>query len=410
MLDLRYIREHSDEVRCSIERRGVNVKLDRWLKLDQRRAELIPQVEQLRSQLKVDGKPTHEELAALQLTKEALRKHDEELTYVEEEWKRLWEDIPNLIDEGTPEGGEEANREERQGGQIPTFDFEPKDHLELNETLHFVDFESGAKVAGSRFYYLNDNGTRLWDAIEMLAKQVIRKHGFSLSMVPNMVNSVVAAGTGFLPRGEERQIYQVEGEDLNLIATAELPLTGRYMNNVLPLTDEQPILWASSSPCYRMEAGAYGKFAKGLYRVHQFQKLEMYAYTTPAKSAEMLDQILAIEEEICQLLEIPYRVVRIADGDLSAPAYRKYDLEYWSPTDKTWRELTSCSNCTDYQARRLNIRYKQADGSLAFAHTLNGTAVSSGRNLIAVLENHQLADGTVRIPAALEQFYGGKVL
>ncbi len=410
MLDLTILREHPDEVLASVKRRGMHVALDRWQKLDTRRSELIPVVEQLRGSLKLTGKPTQEQVTALQATKEKLKQHEEELTYIEKEWRSLWEDLPNMIDEGTPDGGEEANQEIKQGGTKPSFGFAVKDHLELNQKLDFVNFEDGAKVAGSRFYYLNDNGAALWDAIEQVAKQAVREAGFQMSMVPHMVNSAVAAGTGFLPRGEERQIYKVEDEDLNLIATAELPLTGRYMDTVLPLRADQPILWAAVSPCYRLEAGTYGKFAKGLFRVHQFEKLEMYAYTTPEESAALLEKILVVEEKICAALEIPYRVVRIAAGDLSAPAFRKYDIEYWSPSDETWRELTSCSNCTDYQARRLSIRYKQADGSLAFAHTLNGTAVTSSRTLIAVIENHQQADGSIRLPKAVAHYYGRETL
>ena len=408
MLTPAYIRENTDEVRASIARRNMSVDLDRWLKLDMRRSELIPLVEVARSKLKLADKPTEEQLVQLQKDKQELARHEEELKYVEAEWQRLLEDIPNLIAEGTPEGGEDASEEVRVGGTKPEFGFEPKDHLALNETLNFIDFEAGAKVAGSRFYYLRDRGVRLWDAVQALAKAELRRRGFEFLYVPNMVNSRVAAGTGFLPRGEERQIYKAEGEDLNMIATAELPLTGFAMDEVIDV--EKPILLAASSPCYRLEAGAYGKFSKGLYRVHQFEKLEMYIYAQPDQSEDLLEEILAIEESICEQLEIPYHVIRIADGDLSAPAYKKYDLEYWSPVDGSYRELTSCSDCTAYQARRLNIRYRTADGLLAHPHTLNGTAVTSSRTLIAILENHQTEDGRVRLPAALAKYYGEEYL
>ncbi len=408
MLQLSLLRENPDSVRQSILRRGLKVDLDRWLSLDRRRAELIPQVEQARSAMKLKGKPTPEELKHMQVAKRELTEREEELAYIEAEWQRLLEDMPNLIADGTPDGGEEANREERTGGVRPEFDFTPKDHLELNQQLKYVDFESGAKVAGSRFYYLADKGSRLWDAIELLAKRELRKRGFEIMTVPHMVNQRVAAGTGFLPRGEERQIYKVEEADLNLIATAELPLTGLMMDEVLEVA--QPIKLAASSPCYRLEAGTYGKFSKGLYRVHQFNKLEMYVYCRPEDSANLLEEIVAIEEALCQQMEIPYRVVRIAAGDLSAPAYKKYDLEYWSPVDASYRELTSCSDCTDYQARRLNVRYRTPEGKLDYVHTLNGTAVTSGRGLIAVIENHQTADGRVRLPAALADIYGGEYL
>jgi seryl-tRNA synthetase len=408
MINLQFLRENPDVVRESILRRGMKVDLDRWLVLDARRAELIPEVEAARSKFKLKGKPNPEELEALQIAKTQLAEHEEELSYVEAEWQRLLEDLPNVIADGTPDGGEEANREERKGGVQPSFDFQPKDHLELNDQLRFVDFESGAKVAGSRFYYLRGPGVKLWDAILTLAKQVLTEHGFELLYVPHMVNSRVAAGTGFLPRGEERQIYKTEDVDLNLIATAELPLTGLYMDSEVDITE--PTKLAAVSPCYRMEAGTYGKFSKGLYRVHQFEKLEMYVYAQPGQGESILEQILAVEEELCERLEIPYRVVRIAAGDLSAPAYKKYDVEYWSPVDQSYKELTSCSDCTDYQARRLNVRARAEDGTLTYPHTLNGTAVTSSRTLIAILENHQTAEGRVKLPAALAEIYGGEFL
>lgn len=408
MLDLRYIRENQEEVRSSIQRRGLTTDLDRWLKLDTRRSELVPQVDDLRAKLKIEGKPTPEQLSALQKVKQDLGEREQELAYIEREWKELWSDIPNMLADDTPEGGEEANRAEYVGLEPKLRDFEPKDHMELNETLQFVDFESGTRTSGSRFYILKSRGARLWQACVQLISRAAAEEGFELTMVPHMVSDRVAAGTGYLPRGEERQIYRVEGEDLNLIATSELPLTGMHMDQILDLT--QPLLYAGLSSCYRMEAGTYGKFAKGLYRVHQFEKLELYAYSKPEASEAMLKSIMTLEEKICQMLEIPYRVLRIAAGDMSAPAFQKYDLEYWSPTDQTWRELTSCSNCTDYQARRLNIRYRTEDGSLGHPHTLNGTAITSTRTLIALIENHQTADGSVRLPAALQTFYGGEYL
>ncbi len=408
MLDLRYLRENPDEVRTSIQRRGLKTDFDRWLKLDARRSELIPQVDELRAQLKIEGKPTPEQLTELQKVKHSLGEREQELAYIEREWKELWSDVPNRLAEDTPDGGEESNRAEYVGLEPRKMDFPIKDHMELNETLGFVDFESGTRTSGSRFYILKSRGARLWQACVGLISQLAAEEGFELTMVPHMVSDRVAAGTGYLPRGEERQIYRVEGEDLNLIATSELPLTGMHMDQVIDLAEPQ--LYAGLSSCYRMEAGTYGKFAKGLYRVHQFEKLELYAYTQPEQSEAMLKKILALEEKICQTLEIPYRVLRIAAGDMSAPAYQKYDLEYWSPSDETWRELTSCSNCTDYQARRLNIRYRAVDGSLQNPHTLNGTAITSTRTLIALIENFQTADGNVRLPAALQPFYGGETL
>jgi seryl-tRNA synthetase len=224
-------------------------------------------------------------------------------------------------------------------------------------------------------------------------------------MVPHLVSTRVLEGAGFSAKGDEKQVYKIEGEDLNLIATAEIPLTGFFADEIVPI-EWLPSRMAGWSPSYRVEGGAYGKHNRGLFRTHQFNKVELYIYCEPKDSDEWLQKLLAIEEEICQALEIPYRVVRIASGDLGAPAYKKYDLEYYSPVDKTYRELTSCSNVTDYQARNLNIRYRQADGETAFVHTLNATAAAMGRLMVAIIENYQRADGKVEMPRALRSYMG----
>lgn len=358
----------------------------------------------MRTKLKLDGKPSEEELKHLQQTKTQFEQAQKQFEQVRNQYNQLLTQIPNLIAPNTPDGDESANRVEKTSGPTPKFDFTPKDHLSLNEKLDLVDFESGARVAGNKFYYLKDKAIRLEWAINNLAINLLRQEGFEFVGVPHLVKEKIATGSGFSPRGDEDQIYKVEGEDLHLIATAEISLTGMLAGDTIDL--DQPRLLAALSPCYRKEAGAYGKFSKGLYRVHQFNKIEMYVFCQPTDSPEILKRILSVEEKLCDLLEIPYRVIRIAAGDLSAPAYEKYDVEYWSPADGDYRELTSCSNCTDYQARRLGIRYRTADGQPAFLHTLNGTAVTSSRSLIAVIENHQTKDGEVYIPKALQQYYG----
>lgn len=408
MLDIRFIRTHPDEVKDSIRRRGLKVDLDKLLALDKKRVSLQQNNDNLRSQLKTRGRPDTKELKKLQAIKIEFEKNDKEYSDVSSDYKAILSQVPNLIAEGTPDGGEEANRAEKTVGDVPKFDFEPKDHMALNERLGFVDFESGSKVAGSKFYFLTDAGVRLEWAINTLAMKLLQAEDYKMITVPHMVTESILDGAGFSPRGDEDQIYKIENEDLHLIATAEISLTGMYAGDILDL--DKPRKFAGYSPCYRKEAGAYGKYSKGLYRVHQFNKLEMYNFCRPQESEKLLESILKIEEKLCQALEIPYRVVRIAAGDLSAPAYKKYDIEYWSPTDQAYRELTSCSNCTDYQARRLSIRYRESDGSLAFAHTLNGTAVTSSRSLIAVLENHQTKDGNVKIPHALQEYYGSDKL
>jgi len=250
---------------------------------------------------------------------------------------------------------------------------------------------------------------KLETAVTQFIFETLEADGFVPAIVPNMVTSRVAAGSGYLPRGEERQIYKIEGEDLNLVATAEMALTGLYADEILDQAD-LPKMFIGSSPAYRMEAGAYGKYSKGLYRVHQFNKLEMYVFCLPTESAEWHRKLVAIEEKICQALELPYRLVRIAAGDMGAPAYKKYDVEYWSPIENEYRELMSCSDVTDYQARRLNIRYRDDAGKAQFVHTLNGTAAAFSRLPIALLENHQQADGRIKVPQALVKYYGREFL
>ncbi len=408
MLDIKYIREHPDAVRDSITRRGVALNLDSLLELDAERVQLVGQSEQLRSQLKIDGKPSEDQLRDLQAVKEQFEAAESKLREVTERYQDLLEQVPNLIAADTPDGGEDAKRVDRTWGKTDDLGFEPKDHLELSLIHDIVNFEAGAKVAGNKFYFLRPKAVRLWQAILRLAQDTIAEEGFEPMMVPHMVNERVAAGTGYMPKGEQADNYQDKEQGLVMIATSEIPLTAYHMDDVVDLAT--PLKYAGLSTCYRLEGSAYGKFAKGLYRVHQFDKLEMYTFCAAEQSEGELERIIALEEKIFQALEIPYQLTRTPSGDLSAPAYKKFDLEYYSPVDKGYRELTSCSNCTDYQARRLNIRYRNAAGKLDYAHTLNGTAVNTTRTLIAFLENHQQADGEVRIPKALQHYYGGETL
>jgi len=410
MIDLKHLREHPEDFREAARQKQIGVKaVDAALKLDGERRELTGKVDELRSQLNVKGKPTAEELKALQKVKTKLTELEEKLKQVEAEFEEQVYQIPNLIAEGTPEGGEEDNREERAWGGQLKHEFEAKDHLTLAEAHDWIDFERGAKVAGSKFYFLKGSLVRLQFAVLQMILERLEAAGFTPMLVPQMVNSRVAAGTGFLPRGEERQIYKVEDEDLNLIATAEMPLTGYYADEILT-RDQLPAVLVGYSTSYRLEAGAYGKYSKGLYRVHQFDKLEMYIFCLPEDSEAWHEKLVKIEEDICQALELPYRVVRIAGGDLGAPAYKKYDVEYWSPLEQTYRELMSCSNVTDFQARRLGVRYRDTDGKTRFVHTLNGTAAAFSRIPIAMLEIHQQADGSVKVPAAVLPYFGREKL
>jgi len=407
MIDIQQFRSDPEPYRQSAQRRGLKLDIDHLIGLDSQVRQLATERDGLRSGLKPAGKPSPAELKQLQERKAQLETLEAKYDKLIAEYDDLLRQVPNLIAPGTPDGGEEANRQERTWGEAAP-DSALANHLTLAEQRGWLDFERGAKVAGAKFYFGKGPLVRLEMSLLRFAMDLLEAKGFGLVTVPHLANERVTEGTGFLPRGEERQVYKVEDEDLYLIGTAEVPLTGLHMDEILDPTS-LPLAYAGLSPAYRREAGAYGKHSKGLYRVHQFDKLEMYVYSRPDDSAEWLQKILGIEEELAQQLEIPYRVVRIAAGDLGAPAYEKYDLEYWSPVDGEYRELTSCSNVTDYQARRLNIRTRGQAGTEP-VHTLNGTAIAISRTLIALLENHQLADGRVTIPQALQSYFNGEYL
>jgi seryl-tRNA synthetase len=410
MIDIRDLRTNPDQYRQAAKQKGIGESsVDAALKLDEQRRELLGKVEEGRAALNVKGKPTEDELAKLQKTKTELAELEAKLTKLEADFDDQVGRIPNLLAPGTPEGGEEDNRQERTWGEHVKFEFEPKDHLTIAEANGWIDFEKGAQVAGSKFYFLYGPLVRLEFAVTQFILDLLEQEGFVPVMVPHMVSTRVASGTGYLPRGEERQIYKIEGEDLNLIATSEMPLTGMFADEIMDAKN-LPRVYVGHSPSYRMEAGAYGKYSKGLYRVHQFNKLEMYVFCLPEESGKWHEKLVKLEEDICQALELPYRVVRIAAGDMGGAAYEKYDVEYWSPLENTYRELMSCSNVTDYQARRLGIRYRDAEGKPRFVHTLNGTAAAFSRLPIALLENHQQADGSVHVPLVLQKYYGRDTL
>ncbi|MBW3537975.1 serine--tRNA ligase [Candidatus Parcubacteria bacterium] len=409
MIDIKQLRENPKAYQDSANQRGVNVNIDKLLELDRERVELIGRVEKLRSELNVSGKPNPEQLTKLQETKGALERLQLQLTNTEAAYLDLLLQVPNLIAEGTPEGGEEANRTDKTWGERRKPQFAVVDHLTLSQANDWLDFERGAKVAGSKFLFLKGAAVKLERAVMHLAMDVTEQDSFTLMGVPHLTTERMVAGTGYLPRGEERQIYKIEGEDLNLIATSEIPITGYHADEIIDPAD-LPLRYAGISPSYRVEGGAYGRYSKGYYRVHQFNKLEMYVFCRPDESEAWHRQLLDLEEQICRKLEIPYRLVRIAAGDLGAPAYKKFDVEYWSPVEEKYRELMSCSNCTDYQSRRLNIRIRTPEGRTEFVHTLNGTAIGFSRVFIALLENHQTADGKVKVPEALQPYYGGSEL
>lgn len=411
MLDIQFVRENKDRVVRAAEAKNVKVDVDALLRADEQRRSLLLEIETLRQQRNElaastkNARPSDEQVARGKAIKDQLVQKESELQPVEKNFFELLADVPNVMPEDTPLGGEEANKPEKHWGE-PKKDA-AQDHLTWGEERGFIDFERGAKVSGNKFYFLKGPLVKLELAVLEMALDMAEKHGFTAMTVPHMVNTRTVKGTGFLPRGEERQVYKIEGEDLNLIATAEIPMTGYYADEILE-GSKLPVLYAGLSPAYRMEAGAYGKHSRGLYRTHQFNKLELYVFCQPSESEQWHKKLVEIEEELCQALEIPYQLVRIAAGDLGAPAYKKYDIEYWSPADQAYHELMSCSNVTDYQARRLNIRYREKQGDIKYVHTLNGTAAAMSRMPIALIENHQNASGEVAIPMALRPYLGGK--
>ena len=412
MLDIRYIREHADRVQESAKNKGYNdVSIARLLDTDEQRRQLQQQVDELRtqrneiaSQMK-GGKPAPELVEKGRSLKGKLAELESELHDVDADFQAQMDAVPNVTLEDVPLGGEEDSVEVKAWGDKRQ---SAGDHLEFATQRGWLDFERGAKVAGTKFYYIKGDLMLLENAIYQYALNLLISKGFTPMTVPHMVSGRVARGSGFAPKShKESNEYFIDGEDTMLIGTAEAPLTGFHADEII---DEKklPLLYAGYSPCYRKEAGAAGKFSRGLFRVHQFNKLEMYIFCTPEQSVQMHEKILSIEEEIWQNLGVPYHVVNIAAGDLGAPAAKKYDIEYWSPVDNQYRELTSCSNCTDFQARNLNIRVRRSDGSLQVLHTLNGTAVSLARSLVAIIENYQTDDGKLRVPEVLRPYLGNR--
>jgi seryl-tRNA synthetase len=404
VLDLKEIRRDPDAARAALERRRAAERLDEVLRLDARRRELLPQEEKLRAeqnraskaigQAKSTGADASEAIAAMQDVAARAKTLSAERAEVDEALDRTLSTLPNLPLASSPLE-EEVVREWGEAGR------EGRDHLDLLDGL--VDMESGAKLAGSRFVYLRGPLVMLELALVRWTMEVLSGHGFEPVIPPVLAREEALYGTGFLP-DTEQQIYRVADDDLYLIGTSEVALASIHRDEILA-ADDVPRRYAGFSSCFRREAGAAGKDTRGLFRVHQFDKVEMFSFVEPSASEEEHERILSIEEELMQALEIPYRVVNIAAWDLGASAAKKYDVEAWLPGQGRYRELTSCSNTTDYQARRLNARYRPADDAAPqFLHTLNGTATAVGRTIIAVAENGQQGDGTIAIPPVLHGY------
>lgn len=411
MLDIRFIRENAERVADAAMKKGYkDVDIKKLLELDDAKRRLQQQVDELRTRRNDNaakmkgGKPEPSLVDEGKQLKVELAEREGYLSAANTEFEAALKKVPNIIFDDVPIGGEADSVEVKKWGPQKTG---AKDHLDFATDRDWVDFERGAKVAGAKFYYLKGDLALLENAITQFALDFVTKNDFTYMTVPNMVNLRTAEGAGFTPKGEGGNEYTIEGEDLTMIGTAEMSLTGYHADETLEEKD-LPLLYAGYSPCYRKEAGTYGKHTRGLFRVHQFNKLEMYVFCLPEQSADMHAKILGIEEELWQMLGIPYHVINIAAGDLGAPAAKKYDIEYWSPVDGKYRELTSCSNCTDFQARGLNIRVRRLSGELQTVHTLNGTAVSLARSLVAIIEHYQRDDGTLTVPEVLRPYVGGR--
>lgn len=405
MVDVEFLRNEPDKVRAMLKRRNADaVIFDDFLRIDREWRDLTNETDGLRKTQK--DLSSKKDIESAKENKKKIKEKESELVLVEKKRNELLLSIPNIPFDDVPDGiNESQNKIIRTFGAIAEFNFKPKDHVEIAENLDIIDFNAGAKTSGSGFYYLKNEGVILELSLVRYALDFLKKKGFSLWLTPDVARDTFYLGTGYLPQGDEAQTYVIENSDLGLIATAEVTLAAIHAGEALS-KDDLPKFYAGYSHCFRQESGSYGKYSRGLYRVHQFTKVEMFAYTTGEQSEEVHQKILSFEEELWQGLGVPYRVVEMCVGDLGAQAARKYDLEAWMPGRGNWGEVTSASNTTDFQARRLNIKYKTEDGKSAFAHTLNGTAIAVSRAIISILENFQQEDGSVVIPKVLVPYTG----
>ena len=417
MLDYKFIKDNLEAVKKNIENRNMTADADKVVELYDKRTALVTKQQELQQKRnenakamkqKLDDAKRQELIAAGKEIKDQIAVIDKEVAETEEALEEAARQIPNMVHPDAPVGKlDTENLEVKKVGTPRKFDFEPKDHVQIAEELDLLDFDRGTKVSGPKFYYLKNDAVFLEQALIQYALNTLRKHGFELFITPDVAREEVLKGIGFNPRGNESNVYAIEEEGTCLVATAEITLGGYHSGEILDKA-KLPLLYGGLSHCFRREAGAAGQFSEGLYRVHQFDKVEMFVYSTPEQSDELHAKLREIEEEIFTGLGIPFHVVDTCTGDLGAPAYRKWDLEAWMPgrNGGEYGEVTSTSNCTDYQARRLNIKYKDDDGKNKYVHTLNGTAIAVGRAMLAILENYQNEDGSVTIPEVLVPLCG----
>ena len=421
MLDRKFILDHLDEVKQNCANRNVTAEVDRFAELEKIRKEKQRTLEELNKEANAiaksigkAGSPEEraERMDAGRAVREKVAGINAELTAIESEVDAIQRSIPNMAHPDAPIGDDDTCNTERSFGKTPkpAYDFEPLDHVELGEKLGLIDFESGARVAGAGFYFLKNEAVLLELALQQYAVNRLIRAGFTPMSTPDLAKNDVLQGTGYIPRGNETQIYSIEKTDLSLVATAEITLGGLLAGQTVD-AEKLPMKFCGTSHCFRTEAGAAGKASRGLYRVHQFTKVEMFAFTLPEQSEAMHQEMLEMECDLFDGLGLPYRIVDTATGDLGGPAYRKYDLEAWMPGRGEYGEVTSTSNCTDYQARRLNARYKvKGEKGTRFVHTLNGTAIAVSRALVALMEIYQRKDGTIAVPEALRPWVGREVI
>ena len=417
MLDIKFIRENVDLVKGAVVKKYINFNVDELLALDEKRLFLLREVESIRAvqnaESELIAKMMHTEekfksIEKMKILKEDLVKKETELRKIEEEWQNLMLQVPNVPEPSVPDGeSDEQNQEIEKWGDLPEFSFEPKSHVELMETLKLADFERGSKVAGYRGYFLTGDGVRLTLALTMFAMDFLVKRGFIPMIAPSMVKADNFVGTGWLPQGEE-EVYKTQDE-MYLAGTAEVPLMGFHAGEIMEEKD-LPRKYVAFSPCFRREAGSHGKDNRGVYRVHEFYKMEQVVLCKAShqESVRLHEEITFNAKEIMQALKIPYRVVINCGGDLGLGQVKKYDIESWVPSEKRYRETHSASYFHDFQTRRLNIRYRDGEGKIRFAHSLNNTAFAAPRILISLIENYQEADGSVRIPEVLKPYFNNK--
>lgn len=421
MLDVKMMRQNFDAVKEKLKTRGVKeTVLVEFLELDEERRALLVKTEELKkyrnevsdqiAQLKREKQDAMDKINEMKEVGAKIKALDTEINVIDEQLQKITTTLPNLPHDSVPVGtDEEDNVEVRRWGTPKTFDFEPKAHWDVAEGLDILDFERGAKVSGSRFVYYKGLGARLERALyNFMLDLHVHEHGYTEMMTPYIVNSQAMFGTGQFPKFKE-DVFQLENSDLTLIPTAEVPLTNYYQNEILEGA-QLPIYFTALSPSFRSEAGSAGRDTRGLIRLHQFNKVEMVKFSDAEHSYEELEKMTANAEDILQRLNLPYRVLALSTGDMGFSAAKTYDLEVWIPAQNTYREISSCSNCEDFQARRAMIRYRDADGKVRYAHTLNGSGLAVGRTVAAILENYQNEDGTVTIPEVLVPYMGNQTV